>query len=83
MSDNILNDIENAIYEFAVRYEEVHACMPRIIIKFSHEGYHRTRAEKMASCFFNSDHGMATMFAGYPFEEVHGQVETFKIELLN
>lgn len=78
MSDNILNDIENGIYEFD---KNGHT---DVVIKFSPEGHARARAEKMASCFFSthiSDEAPSPRFAGYPYEVVPGQVETFKIEL--
>ncbi len=81
MSDNILNDIENAIYETHVKYKDEFPGEPKIVVQFSHEGYNRARAEEMASCFFNDRHGMATTFAGYPFEQVSGQIESFKIKV--
>ena len=80
----MLNDIENAIYEFTVASLEANLDKPDIVIKFSPEGYNRCRSEKMASCFFNHPTHCGdddNTFAGYPYEVVSGQVETFKVEL--
>lgn len=82
MSNNILNDIENAIYDTDIKYRETYPGEPKIVIKLSPEGHVRCREEKMASCFFSvhiSDSDPAKHFAGYPYEIVVGQVELFKV----
>ena len=81
MSDDIINDIEEAIYETRIKYTDEFPGEPKLVVQFSHEGYNRARGEQMASCFFNDRHGVATTFAGYPFEQVLGQIESFKIKV--
>lgn len=84
MSNNILNDIENAIYETHISCCEANFDKPKLVILFSHEGYQRARCEKMASCFFGNQHGYGdATFAGYPYEEVHGQTELFKVKVIS
>lgn len=83
MSKSILDDIENAIYQFIATYRENNQSDPKLVIKFSNDGYNECRGNKLASCFFSHPHGYAeAMFIGYPYEVIDGQVETFKIELV-
>jgi hypothetical protein len=72
MSNNMLNDIEHAIYEMSIRGHK------NVVVKFSPEGHARASAERVAKCFFRAHE---STFAGYPYVIVPGQVESFKVEL--
>lgn len=82
MSKNLIDQIEDAIYNESCEAHDNGEPEPTFRIVFSPEGYNRARYEKMTSVFFNYPTHCANdtnTFAGYPYEVNVVQEETFKI----
>mgnify|MGYP000214989894 CR=1 FL=1 len=77
---NLIDTIENDIYEKSCEAHGKGESEPSFRIVFSPEGYNRARAEKSAHIYFDARHGMGgEKFMGYPYEVNVIQEEEFKV----
>lgn len=87
MSNNILNDIEDEIFDTVIKWTEDNPDeLYDLSIYFSPQGYNRARAEKMASCFFSNPLNPVeqdSTFAGYAYAVIDDQESLFRIKIVN